>query len=261
MLGNFDKNELQNEAELFTIPNRKNDKALYLKAYRKLRDLIIHGYYKNGDKIMSEAELANQMGIGRTSLRTALVLLSEDGYIKTFQGKGTYVVYDPQNLTNEYSEKYMLPRERLEATLKGKTISHIDVNQFTTDFDSFLDEILNAKGLPVNLFIRNFTVDGNVAILMNVYYCSSLLSCVDFSNYDRTESLLKEVFDAKVSYVNSTISPALDSSSRKLNNFDDRSGNFILVSSIWYDGNDNPLVFTKDHYNGDYVGYKARFYK
>lgn len=249
------------DTELFAIPNIKNDKALYLKAYRKLRELIVEGYYKNGDKLMSEAELANQMGIGRTSLRTALVLLSEDGYIKTFQGKGTYVVYDPEHITNEYSEKYMLPRERLEATLKGRTISHMDVNQFTTDYDSFLDETLQAKGLPVNLFIRNYTVDGNVAILMNVYYCSTLLSNVDFNDYNKTEALLKEVFDTKVSYVDSTISPALDSSSRKLNDFDDPNGNFILVSSIWYDKNDNPLVFTKDHYNGNYIGYKARFYR
>ncbi|MFA9463548.1 MAG: GntR family transcriptional regulator [Velocimicrobium sp.] len=249
------------DTELFAIPNRQNDKALYLKAYRKLRDLIVTSYYKNGDKLPSEASLANRMGIGRTSLRTALVLLSEDGYIKTFQGKGTYVVYKVEATPNEYPETYMLPLERLCATSSGREISHINVNQFTSDYDSFLDETLKANALPINLFIRNYTLDGNVAILTNVYYCSHLLPDVDFNDFDRTETLLKQIFETKVHYVNSTITPALDSSSRKLNHFDDDNRNFILISSIWYDVNDNPIVFTKDHYNGNYISYKARYLK
>lgn len=257
-MNTFENPALKEPSILFTIVDRNNDTPLYLKAYRRLRELIVMGYFKNGDKLMSEAELAAQMGIGRTSLRTALVLLTEDGYIKTFQGKGTYVVYDPALMTNDYPERYLLPRERLVTALHGKTISHIDVRQFTTDYDSFLDETLRAAGDPVNLFVRNYTVDGNVAVLMTAYYSSSLLSGVDFNDFDKTEALLKDIFDTRVSYVDSTIVPAPNSSSRVLSHFEDAEDNFFLVSSLWYDKNDQPLVFTKDHYNGNYISYKMR---
>ena len=64
---------------------------LYLLAYRRLRELIASGAFAPGEKLMSEAKLAEAMGVGRTSLRTALVLLQEDGYVSTRHGSGTFV--------------------------------------------------------------------------------------------------------------------------------------------------------------------------
>lgn len=252
----------ESDKDLFKIPNSRNDKALYLQAYRKLRELIISGYFKNGEKLMSEAELANLMGIGRTSLRTALVLLSEDGYIKTFQGKGTYIVYDSNSVSpNEYPDKYLLPLERLHSIAKGRSIGSIDVGQFTTDYDAFLDDVLHADKNPINLFMRNYTIDHDVAVVSNTYYQSSLLNNIDFNDFDRTEALLKSLFEEQVCSVDASISPAPDFESRKLNRFNSDNTNFILVSSIWYDSDHNPIVFTKDHYSGDYISFNIHYHK
>lgn len=263
MLENLTQNTVQNQNNIFFIPDNKNNNALYLKAYRKLRELIIQGYFQTGEKLMSEAELAGRMGIGRTSLRTALVLLCEDGYIKTFQGKGTYIVYDPHNNIQEYPQKYLLPFDRLTSyykSSKNKEISYINIGQFANDFDSFLDETLQAQGNSINLFMRNYTVNGNVAIVSNVYYKAELFPSVNFKEFDKTETFLKDIFDNQLCFVDCSITPALDSLSRQISGFDDTNDNFILASSIWYDRTNRPIVFTKDHYNGNYISFKTRFY-
>ncbi len=69
------------EVELLSIRER---------AYRHLKDLILEGEYKPGDRLI-ERELANDLNISRTPIREALFRLESQGFVKTIPRKGVVV--------------------------------------------------------------------------------------------------------------------------------------------------------------------------
>lgn len=64
---------------------------LYLDFANMLRSKIETGIYKYGQMLPTEQELANIYGIDRKTIRKAKLLLAEEGWIKSIQGKGTFV--------------------------------------------------------------------------------------------------------------------------------------------------------------------------
>ena len=54
----------------------------------KLRQLIANGGLAAGGRIPPERTLANEMGVGRRSLRRALEILEQEGQITRHQGRG-----------------------------------------------------------------------------------------------------------------------------------------------------------------------------
>lgn len=65
-------------------------KTKYFVLMEELRDQILGGLIRPGDKLPSENELAEQYRISRHTVRKALNLLSQEGYVTACHGKGTY---------------------------------------------------------------------------------------------------------------------------------------------------------------------------
>lgn len=59
--------------------------------YEKLRQQIEKGTYAQGDLLPSENQLCSLFGITRPTVRQALIILENEGYIKKHQGKGSIV--------------------------------------------------------------------------------------------------------------------------------------------------------------------------
>lgn len=57
----------------------------------QLSQAIIEGDFKPGDKLPSEAELCEQLGVGRNSLREAIRMLNAMGVVETKRGQGTFL--------------------------------------------------------------------------------------------------------------------------------------------------------------------------
>jgi GntR family transcriptional regulator len=72
-------------------PLRADQRPLYAQASEALKDLVRHGGYAAGDRLPSEIELSQRMGISRPTLREALRQLEEDGVIVRRHGVGTFV--------------------------------------------------------------------------------------------------------------------------------------------------------------------------
>ena len=64
-----------------------------------IADAIIDGRYRPGTLLPPERELADQLGVNRTSLRQGLARLEQMGLIETRQGSGN-LVCDPTGLTD-----------------------------------------------------------------------------------------------------------------------------------------------------------------
>jgi GntR family transcriptional regulator len=61
-----------------------------------LKDRIVRGVYPGGSQLPSLTELEKMTGVARGTIRAALGILAEQGYLKSVIGLGTYV------LPNEY---------------------------------------------------------------------------------------------------------------------------------------------------------------
>lgn len=73
---------------------------LYLQLYNKLRIDIENGIYEPGDKLPSETDLIAKYNTSRITIRKAVSLLANDGYVSVRQGHGTIVASPMMYNTN-----------------------------------------------------------------------------------------------------------------------------------------------------------------
>lgn len=64
----------------------------YLRIYNEIVTAIENGKLKSGTKLSSENELMNQYNVSRDTIRKALNLLAQNGYIQKVRGKGSFVL-------------------------------------------------------------------------------------------------------------------------------------------------------------------------
>lgn len=62
-----------------------------------VKQALIRGELHAGDRLPSENELAQQMGVGRSAVREAMKVLSALGVVDIRQGDGTYIVDKPSS--------------------------------------------------------------------------------------------------------------------------------------------------------------------
>lgn len=61
------------------------------KAYRHTKEMILHGTYQGGE-LLSEGEVAQELGISRTPVREAFLRLESEGLLRLYPKKGALVV-------------------------------------------------------------------------------------------------------------------------------------------------------------------------
>lgn len=70
---------------------RSRPSKLYMAVVDGILDLIASGRLKPGDKLPTEPEISEQMGVGRSSVREAMKSLEAIGFVTVYQGRGTFV--------------------------------------------------------------------------------------------------------------------------------------------------------------------------
>lgn len=71
----------------------------------ELRTRIRSGELSPGDKLPSEPELAHHRAVSRSSVRAAITMLEEEGFVARRHGSGTYVTHRPA-LPNDLSRNF-----------------------------------------------------------------------------------------------------------------------------------------------------------
>src|SRR5437763_3108131 len=66
-----------------------------------VRDLIVRGRLRPGDRLPAERELATQIGVSRPSVRAGLHALAAMGVVRSHHGSGTYIPDGPPSLGSE----------------------------------------------------------------------------------------------------------------------------------------------------------------
>jgi GntR family transcriptional regulator len=71
----------------------------------ELRTRILAGEWRPGDRLPSEPELARRRTVSRSSVRGAIAMLEEEGYVSRRHGSGTYVTHRP-TLANDLGRNF-----------------------------------------------------------------------------------------------------------------------------------------------------------
>lgn len=76
-------------------PRRMSDQV-----FEQLRDLIFRGHLKPGERLMTERELAQNLGVSRPTVREAINKLVTMHLLEVHQGQGTFVTPPPVRSDN-----------------------------------------------------------------------------------------------------------------------------------------------------------------
>lgn len=77
------------------VLNRKSDSYLYEQLYEQLKQQILSGNMKAGQRLPATRELAAEYQISRNTVINAYYQLEIEGYIKPVTGSGYYVEHLP----------------------------------------------------------------------------------------------------------------------------------------------------------------------
>jgi DNA-binding GntR family transcriptional regulator len=98
----------------------ESPQPLYLRVYRLIADEIASGSLGPGDRLPSERDLTERLGVSRATVRRALGELATDGLVEASAGRGSFVstgpLVEPPNALLSFTE--LGARHGLEATAR-----------------------------------------------------------------------------------------------------------------------------------------------
>ena len=150
---------------------------LYKQIVRALSDLIANGTYRPGDKLPTEAELIEQFGVSRITVRSAIKEMEDAGLVERARGKGTFVSSDTQMYAADDRESFTH-----SCQLAGKKAS-TRVLEMGWDFPSLRDAKLRSRRLRL--------VDGKPTMLETNSYSAAL----SFLEHESLDDSLMAVLD------------------------------------------------------------------
>jgi GntR family transcriptional regulator len=123
----------------------------------ELRARIRSGEWRPGERIPSEPELARRRTVSRSSMRAAITVLEEEGYVSRRHGSGTYVTHRPalpSDLGRNFGVSSMIAATGLEPGSKDESAG-------LEPAPARVAEALGvAAGEPVGVLRRVRTADG-----------------------------------------------------------------------------------------------------
>lgn len=225
-----------------------------IEIYRRLRSLIEQGVLKAGDSLPSESALASIMCVGRTSLRTALSILYEDGYIETIRGKGSYV--SGGNFMDQHLR--MFPTDILLASERIALLGELRVQSTMCDIvrgDAFLSDMLGLDpGDEIVQFQQLYCLNGTPAVLSFYYFSNLLLPVSAADEPQQIYQSLAGLLHAQTLAAKYECLSVRSTAPMGLHRLLPRKSQTLVTTQ--FVGTDGPIVFSKDYYNNDIMRFR-----
>ncbi|SDL50160.1 GntR family transcriptional regulator, trehalose operon transcriptional repressor [Paenibacillus jilunlii] len=183
------------------IPVNKN---IYSHIYNDYSARIQSGQLQAGKKIPSESQLAAAYSTSRETVRKALQMLSENGYIHKIKGKGSFVL-DTQRLNFPVSG---LISFKEVADQLGRTIRTIVYeNSLVPCSSSVSQRLLIRENEPVWKVVRAREIEGEKIILDKDYFLPSVVPSIPAAAAeDSIYEYLEGKLHLRISYAKKEIS-------------------------------------------------------
>lgn len=132
----------------------------------QLKRSILLGYFKAGDKLPSERELAEQFKVSRIAIRESLRALENKGFIMTRQGVtgGTFVTeLTFEHLSNAFVDLFMAEKLSIPELVQMRVLLEPEIARLAAlhkDEESArgLREALEQEALPIRSFEEDFDI-------------------------------------------------------------------------------------------------------
>jgi len=138
----------------FISIDRESSSPKYLQLYAQIRDAVVNGKLKPGERMPSSRALALELGISRNSVVTAYDQLSIEGYLTGETGSGTFICTDLPDFLNTADEKRI--KERI-----GLLSGNVSKRNIRYEFPSSEEEMrLDSEGdiaIPFQLTVNDLS--------------------------------------------------------------------------------------------------------
>lgn len=212
----------------------------YQRIYDDLKKLILDDVYKKGFLLPTEISISKQYGVNRSTVRTALQMLSDEGLIEKKAGKGTTVI-GPKNKINRKKNGTSATNENVGFLLPpGNSITEA----FYSNLFYVLERELQKRGC--SLIYSTLKVDDNI---LDVISTLGLEAIVFVSNTEQKH--IKEAIVHKIpSVLLNNYSPLVPSILS-----DNEQGAYLAGKHLVEYGHTNILVLAGVH---EYTSNKER---
>ena len=156
--------------------------AKYIDTYNAIKMDIITKQYPAGSFLPTEAELMEQYKVSRTTIRKAVALLKNDGFVTTTRGRGTEV-RTVDNNEGEYPFSTLSGHTEVHTIIRGSDTSSVTAQGATVDIIDAPYQVAEAlsikEGTPIFRLQR-------IKLIENVpcSYVISYVTCTDFPDLD-----------------------------------------------------------------------------
>lgn len=133
-------------------------------AANRLREMIVAQSMQPGDRFLSESELINLFGVGRSTIREAIKLLVAENIVEIQRGKGTFITANPgvgrDPLGLHFADQHKLLQNLLETRmLVEPQVAFLAAQRATEENIRVLGEIIREFQALTNLKAQHITYD------------------------------------------------------------------------------------------------------
>lgn len=176
-----------------------SSKAIYQQVADVVRDNITKSKWEEGTKIPSENELCDHFNVSRGTIRKAIAILVEEGYLEKIHGKGTYVTVG--EISYPFTQQLISYAESMRE--KGVDYDTVVLIKEVISPDERIQKLLNIPSDSKVLHLKRLRlVESQPAILL--YNWISLDKCPGLEKFNFSEASLFEAMEItaneKISY-------------------------------------------------------------
>lgn len=178
----------------------KREGSPYIRIWKDLQAQIEEGIYKPGDQLPSESSLAERYGCSRETVRHALRLLAEEGFILPEQGRGTFVISRSSRLRKRLGELASFTHQLEERGFQPKSLL---LRKELVPADAVEGWVAEAFGLagdePLVHIQRLRLGDGMPFAIQSVYLLPSLCPGILEEEFSSLFQLYEERYEVRIS--------------------------------------------------------------
>ncbi|EAA4684301.1 GntR family transcriptional regulator [Salmonella enterica subsp. enterica] len=221
-----------------------NRAKLYVKIYNKIKEMIDSGVFATQMRLPGENELAATFGVSRVTLRQALALLQEDGFIESRHGLGNFVCKRKGN-----AEAFLAQFSSPMGVFVKDGFNSVSIDREDFIGDTFTNEMFNRDVPAYSGVIRKYYKNTDCVALS--YSCIAL----DYSDTKATrhysdeelihylaEDIYSSAYGAKID-----IQVVPQTNLLKNAKFSSPDKNFFLILEIIFDAKGLVVIYNK-HY-------------
>lgn len=231
------------------------NRSLYLQARDAILD-IINNNSEFMNRLPSEQELSETLGVSRNTIREALKSLENEGFLVSRHGVGTFIIYDRKNIKSNISV--------LESTTNiiinhGYTPGTKSVHFEKKKTPSAIAKKLNISEDTDILYIERVRTANNISVIYVEDYIPYIDGMLEKYEESSCESLLDflNTFGHSVAFSNCTISAVISDKDlqKKLSL---RSPEALLcLQQIHYSSKGVPMLYSDSYFVSDKFEFNA----